>query len=76
MACATQALNYSPQTSLDEGVRRFAEWFTEYYGAALEPGAVQPQDWVSGCFLADGACMTRPCCVMRAVSVVSPLHPL
>ena len=43
-----QALQYQPTVSLEEGLRRFATWFKQYYGSALDVGATVPEDWVSG----------------------------
>lgn len=42
-----QELQYHPKVDLGEGVQRFATWFKQYYGSALDVGAPVPEDWVS-----------------------------
>ncbi len=34
-----RAVGYRPRTEVEEGVRRFVEWYLEYYGASEQPAA-------------------------------------
>lgn len=42
---ARNVLGYDPVTPLSTGIGNFADWFFQYYGSALDPGADQPLDW-------------------------------